>query len=416
MSMTSLVATDVYGFERGKKFFELSNHLGNVLVTVTDRKNGVRLSTDTTLVEYYLPDIASANDYYPFGMTMPGRSVHSDKYRYGFNGKENDNETGLQDYGFRIYNPGLGKFLSVDPLTDSYPWNSPYSYAEGDPVNYIDIDGAENGSATAAATVRPTVPQLGVLYVGRDGTLRNSTQLFTSGTVNSGNYASPMHRFVTQSELERLRPPNGSLTLGSDGVSAWASNGTGRPWRVSLLVKVHKAKPWTEMNWVERALVRLQVENDKQFNKPYQKFNTESGFYEQVTTDPSQLSNEYLNEVNKRLLTGEATAQDRLYAEEVSKRIKGKAIKNPETVTFIQGKKEKARKITALIPAGYRKTKLKSQGEDVFTNGKFWITPDNEGHNGGIWKKFDKEKNVGSTEKSKRLGTFGRDLNHRVGD
>jgi len=168
VDMTSLVATDVYSYDRGKKFFELSNHLGNVLVSITDRKNGVAQSVDTTLVDYYLPDVASANDYYPFGMTMPGRSSHSDKYRYGFNGKENDLETGLQDYGFRIYNPALGRFLSVDPLTDSYPWNSPYSYAEGDPVNYIDIDGAENGAATAAATVRPTVPQLGVLYVGRE--------------------------------------------------------------------------------------------------------------------------------------------------------------------------------------------------------------------------------------------------------
>ncbi len=56
----------LYGFERGRKFFELSNHLGNVLVTITDRKNGVRLSTDTALADYYLPDIASASDYYPF--------------------------------------------------------------------------------------------------------------------------------------------------------------------------------------------------------------------------------------------------------------------------------------------------------------------------------------------------------------
>ena len=46
-------------------------------------------------------------------------------YRFGFNGKEKDNngELGLTnyDYGFRIYNPGLGRFLSVDPLTKSYP-------------------------------------------------------------------------------------------------------------------------------------------------------------------------------------------------------------------------------------------------------------------------------------------------------
>jgi hypothetical protein len=43
----------------------------------------------------------------------------------------------------RIYDPRLGRFLSVDPLTKNYPWNSPYSFAEGDPINFIDLDGAE---------------------------------------------------------------------------------------------------------------------------------------------------------------------------------------------------------------------------------------------------------------------------------
>jgi len=62
---------------------------------------------------------------------------------YGFNGKENDPETGTQDYGFRIYNPNLGKFLSVDPLTMSYPWYSPYQFAGNNPILFIDMDGSE---------------------------------------------------------------------------------------------------------------------------------------------------------------------------------------------------------------------------------------------------------------------------------
>ena len=147
VDMTSLVATDVYGFERGKKFFELSNHLGNVLVTVTDRKNGVALSSSTALVDYYLPDVASANDYYPFGMTMPGRSSHSDKYRYGFNGKEKDDDLHsltAYDYGFRIYNPALGRFLSVDPLMKNYPMLTSYQFAANIPIACIDLDGLEN--------------------------------------------------------------------------------------------------------------------------------------------------------------------------------------------------------------------------------------------------------------------------------
>ena len=72
-------------------------------------------------------------------------------YRFGFNGKEQDNEVSgsgnSYDYGFRIYNPRLGKFLSVDPLFRSYPWFTPYQFAANDPVRNIDIDGLEGGSA-----------------------------------------------------------------------------------------------------------------------------------------------------------------------------------------------------------------------------------------------------------------------------
>src|SRR5262249_10936121 len=48
-----------------------------------------------------------------------------------------------QDYGMRIYDPRIGKFLSVDPLTKSYPWYSPYQFAGNKPIWAIDLDGAE---------------------------------------------------------------------------------------------------------------------------------------------------------------------------------------------------------------------------------------------------------------------------------
>jgi RHS repeat-associated protein len=80
-------------------------------------------------------------------MEMVGRTFSSPSYRYGFNGKEKDDEakgSGTQyDYGFRIYDPRLGRFLSVDPLARSYPWNSTYAYAENDVIRCIDLDGLE---------------------------------------------------------------------------------------------------------------------------------------------------------------------------------------------------------------------------------------------------------------------------------
>lgn len=131
----------------GLKVFELKNHLGNVLATVSDRKD-----KDGNAV------VLSASDYYPFGMQMPNVDNVSG-YRYGFNGQEKDSSFGLTnyDYGFRIYNPAIGKFLSVDPLTKSYPWYTPYQFAGNKPIKYIDIDGAEEGEKPT--TVYYATPQ-----------------------------------------------------------------------------------------------------------------------------------------------------------------------------------------------------------------------------------------------------------------
>lgn len=66
---------------------------------------------------------------------------------YGFNGKENDNEVkragNQQDYGMRIYDPRIAKFLSVDPLSENFPWFSTYQYAGNNPIRFIDLDGGE---------------------------------------------------------------------------------------------------------------------------------------------------------------------------------------------------------------------------------------------------------------------------------
>ncbi len=92
-------------------------------------------------------------DYYPFGMLMPGRSYSSTAYKYGFNGKENDNEVkgvgSQQDYGMRIYDPRIGRFLSPDPLIineKEYPELSTYQFASNTPIQAIDIDGLEAGT------------------------------------------------------------------------------------------------------------------------------------------------------------------------------------------------------------------------------------------------------------------------------
>jgi RHS repeat-associated protein len=135
--------------ELGHKQYEISNHLGNVLSVITDQKLPVEVGS---LIVSYSAVVVTATDYSPFGVGLYGRSW-SGEYRYGFNGKEVDSEgmgggSSTYDYGFRIYNAQLGKFLSVDPLTSSYPWYTPYQFAGNKPIQCIDLDGKEEDPKT----------------------------------------------------------------------------------------------------------------------------------------------------------------------------------------------------------------------------------------------------------------------------
>ena len=74
----------------GRKQYELTNHLGNVLAVVNDMKKPV--DDGTVQVDYWNPKVISYSDYYPFGMQMPDSTGNTEDYRYGFQGQEKDNE------------------------------------------------------------------------------------------------------------------------------------------------------------------------------------------------------------------------------------------------------------------------------------------------------------------------------------
>jgi RHS repeat-associated protein len=148
-----------YNNSRGNKFYEISNHLGNVLTVINDKKDG-QLDSATSLnyYGYYTPQIVSAADYYPFGWVS--RNFQSNAYRYGFNGKERDDAVkggeGTQlDYGMRIYDPRVGRFLSVDPLQKKYADLTPYQFASNTPIQAIDLDGLEKMHYTLVGAGTP---------------------------------------------------------------------------------------------------------------------------------------------------------------------------------------------------------------------------------------------------------------------
>jgi len=88
-------------------------------------------------------------DYYPFGMLEPGRNfaLYSDTFHYAFNGKYKDDDiegsANIYDYGFRMYDSRLCRFISVDPLFQKYPYYSTYEFAGLRPIKSVDVEGLE---------------------------------------------------------------------------------------------------------------------------------------------------------------------------------------------------------------------------------------------------------------------------------
>jgi len=110
-----------------RRYF-LKDHLGSVRTTVDQNGN----------VDGY-------DDYYPFGLTMPGRSSNSANPNddYKFTGHEQDDEAGLNliHMGARGYDPVIVRMLQVDPAHALASSWTPYRYAFNNPMKYIDPDG-----------------------------------------------------------------------------------------------------------------------------------------------------------------------------------------------------------------------------------------------------------------------------------
>lgn len=117
------------------------------------------------------------------------RKKHTGLHRYGFNGKENDRVSWsstqlVQDYGFRLYNPAIGKFLSVDPITAQYPELTPYQFASNTPIMAIDLDGLEGQFFYGSNTTKNAESQGQVFQKGItggdiiDGVVEGMKQLF----------------------------------------------------------------------------------------------------------------------------------------------------------------------------------------------------------------------------------------------
>ena len=112
-----------------KKGFEyqyfIKDHLGNTRVVLSQTN-----------------EILQQNSYYPFGMLMAGlpQKEEANTNKYLYNGKELQDDFGLDwyDYGARFYDAEVGRFVSIDPLSEKYIFQAPFIYAINNPVMFPD--------------------------------------------------------------------------------------------------------------------------------------------------------------------------------------------------------------------------------------------------------------------------------------
>jgi RHS repeat-associated protein len=108
------------------KYYYVKDHLGSIRQTLDEQGN-----------------IIVAQDYFPFGDVIPNRSyiIGTPQEKYKFTGKERDVETNLDYFGARYYNSKIGRWLSVDPMSDKYLGWTPYNYSLNCPLIIIDPNG-----------------------------------------------------------------------------------------------------------------------------------------------------------------------------------------------------------------------------------------------------------------------------------
>jgi RHS repeat-associated protein len=114
--------------------YYLRDHLGSVRVTINEASQ-----------------VIHHDDYYPFGLSMPGRSMVTAVPKENFTGHELDDESGFYYAGARYLDPVIGRWNAVDPLAEKHFDWTPYNYVLGNPLRLVDPDGRQVGYHMAQA-------------------------------------------------------------------------------------------------------------------------------------------------------------------------------------------------------------------------------------------------------------------------
>lgn len=150
----------VYAFANGNLTTDYINGIqytdGNIDFIQTE-EGRILISGNSLVYEYFLKDhlgntravvdqsgvIRQVQDYYAFGLEMNPGNQYVGTNQYLYNGKEKQVELGLNqiDYGARFYDPVIGRWNVVDPLSEKMRRHSSYNYVFNNPIRFTDPDG-----------------------------------------------------------------------------------------------------------------------------------------------------------------------------------------------------------------------------------------------------------------------------------
>ncbi|MNX77013.1 hypothetical protein D3C86_1085330 [compost metagenome] len=125
--------------------------VGSLYALNSATSNGTYTLNFTSTTGYIFVQIRQAGTYYLDDISITNNSgtggtlVHSRAYRYGFNNMEKDDELkgggNSYDFGARILDPRIGRWLTIDPLAVKYPDLSTYNFVANSPIIFLDPDG-----------------------------------------------------------------------------------------------------------------------------------------------------------------------------------------------------------------------------------------------------------------------------------
>ena len=407
---------------------------GEVLWALTDHQNSVRIVLDNN------GEIVNQISYDSFGQIVNETNPDVD-FRFSYTGREFDAETGNYYYRARYYDPSAGRFISEDPISFAAGDSNIYRYVGNNPLFYLDPSGfcgvpfgdnSDNNDFWQNVSDFFILPaEAGTFPPGFDSAL-DSPFGDSSDVLESNSDRTSFPRDDTSKVA--LAP---AIPMGIKILLEAAAIGGSLEYQRRQQGKDEKDQSTSQKEF-EEALKR-----DAQQNEPSILELINDGF-QQFNDDVNDLVDKFIKgDDSGELESNNINNQDQQQSEPLTEQVtpplnrdldlegqtpgipreenrRPEPTKDFEQVnndlpSYVFDSRNDSQPLTnsqakdLASELGFKKVRdipFNSHGKAVFTNGKQYITPDRDGHNGGVWKVFDR--------KGRRVGTYNKDLSERI--